>query len=443
MSLPRKEKKGQLQRQVKNYSEHCCVPLCTASAKCNGVLSFHGFPTDLELQRQWLVNILRDNFTISSHSKVCSRHFATDQLIERKTLDGRRRLVKGAVPTLFEWNHFTAQTPRASVWEKGVSGAAGTCYSSNMATRWGICSTGRFSHDFTVALKTLPHEDHQVVAVAARELEDAQQFATKHSISRVYGSYEELARDPDIDVVYIGVYHPYRLMLFTNAKKNVLCEKPLAMNTKEILSSAKRNDIFLMEMYCPFCGSSVTAPHGVCGVCGRDITFLKDVANKVPEEMPTTSAHLSAQPSTSAAGSSAVVSLSSEKKQKIVKISVGVMRMMDGCLRPVRGRLLPLDVEPQWSCQELLAAAIKNQKAFKQVVEDGAHVLLYPDAREITNIPGTDIPFTVEMYKKTSGKPYQRIALYICTVEDFENSCYTGTTSSEEDGVVRVNLPLQ
>ncbi|XP_033965725.1 uncharacterized protein [Pseudochaenichthys georgianus] len=289
-----------------------------------------------------------------------------------------------------------------------------------MATRWGICSTGRICHDFTVALKTPPHEDHQVVAVAARKLEDAQQFATKHSISRVYGSYEELARDPDIDVVYIGVYHPYRLMLFTNAKKNVLCEREV----KEILSSAKRNYVFLMEMHCPFCGSSVTAPHGVCGVCGRDITFLKDVANKVPEEMPTTSAHLSAQPSTSAAGSSAVVSLYREiKKKQIVKISVGVMRMMDGFLIPVRGRSLPLDVEPQWSCQELLIAAIKKQKALKQVVEDGAHVLLYPDAREIKNIPGTDIPFTVEMYKNASGKAYRRIALYICTVEDLENSC--------------------
>ncbi|KAL3065187.1 hypothetical protein OYC64_015378 [Pagothenia borchgrevinki] len=312
-----------------------------------------------------------------------------------------------------------------------------------MATRWGICSSGRISHDFTVALKTLPPEDHQVVAVAARELEDAQEFATKHSISRVYGSYEELARDPDIDVVYIGVIHPYHLstcLLFTNAKKNVLCKKPLAMNTKrvkEFLSSAKRNDVFLMEMHCPFCGSSVTAPHGFCGGCGGDITFLKDMPNKVPEEMPTTSAHLSAQPSTSAG------SLYGEIQKKIVKISVGVMRMMDGCLRPVRGTLLPLDVEPQWSCQELLAAAIKKQKAFNQVAEDGAHVLLYPDVREVTNIPGTDIPFTVEMYKKTSGKPYQRIKLYTCTVEDFENSCFTGTTSSEDDGVVRVHVPFQ
>ncbi|MEQ2305113.1 hypothetical protein AMECASPLE_034250, partial [Ameca splendens] len=55
------------------------------------------------------------------------------------------------------------------------------------------------------------------------------------------------------DVVYVGVIHPYHLnacRLFTNAKKNVLCEKPLAMNTKEvkeILDCAKKNDVFLME----------------------------------------------------------------------------------------------------------------------------------------------------------------------------------------------------
>ena len=33
---------------------------------------------------------------------------------------------------------------------------------SNMATRWGICSAGKISHDFTVALKSLPDSDHKV-----------------------------------------------------------------------------------------------------------------------------------------------------------------------------------------------------------------------------------------------------------------------------------------
>ncbi|XP_076011388.1 trans-1,2-dihydrobenzene-1,2-diol dehydrogenase-like [Genypterus blacodes] len=122
-----------------------------------------------------------------------------------------------------------------------------------MSIRWGICGAGKISHDFTVALRTLPPEDHQVVAVAARKLEDAQAFAKTHSISRAYGSYDELARDQDIDVVYVGVIHPCHLstsLLFMNAKKNVLCEKPLAMNSREvqqIIACAKMNDVFLME----------------------------------------------------------------------------------------------------------------------------------------------------------------------------------------------------
>lgn len=55
-------------------------------------------------------------------------------------------------------------------------------------------------------------------------------------------------------MIYIGVIHPYHLktcLIFTNAKKNVLCEKPLAMNSREvqeILASAKKNDVFLMEV---------------------------------------------------------------------------------------------------------------------------------------------------------------------------------------------------
>ena len=40
----------------------------------------------------------------------------------------------------------------------------------------------------------------QVVAVAARKLTDAEEFAAKHGIKRAYGNYEDLAKDADIDV---------------------------------------------------------------------------------------------------------------------------------------------------------------------------------------------------------------------------------------------------
>ncbi|XP_056145691.1 trans-1,2-dihydrobenzene-1,2-diol dehydrogenase-like [Lampris incognitus] len=122
-----------------------------------------------------------------------------------------------------------------------------------MATRWAICGAGQISHDFTAALRTLSPGDHEVVAVAARSLQRARDFAKKHDVPRAYGSYEELARDPDIDVVYVGTIHPHHLSpgkLFIKSKKNVLIEKPLAMNrgeVQELITAAQENNVFLME----------------------------------------------------------------------------------------------------------------------------------------------------------------------------------------------------
>ncbi|XP_060636463.2 trans-1,2-dihydrobenzene-1,2-diol dehydrogenase-like [Anolis sagrei] len=122
-----------------------------------------------------------------------------------------------------------------------------------MATRWGICSAGKISHDFLVALKTLPASDHKAVAIASRDLKRSQDYAQQHGICRAYGSYEELAEDPDVDVVYVGSVHTQHLahtLLFLRAKKNVLCEKPMAMNScdlQEMIRAARENDVFLME----------------------------------------------------------------------------------------------------------------------------------------------------------------------------------------------------
>ncbi|KAJ8247942.1 hypothetical protein GJAV_G00252350 [Gymnothorax javanicus] len=122
-----------------------------------------------------------------------------------------------------------------------------------MATRWGICGAGRVSHDFAVAMKTLSAGNHKIGAVASRTLKNAEEFAEKHGIPKAYGSYEEMAKDPEIDIVYVGVIHPQHLsagQLFLRAQKNVLCEKPFAMNSREVkqlITSAHDNNVFLME----------------------------------------------------------------------------------------------------------------------------------------------------------------------------------------------------
>ncbi|XP_054906296.1 uncharacterized protein LOC129372803 isoform X2 [Poeciliopsis prolifica] len=101
MSIPKKIFK------TEQFQRHCCVPFCSASSKCN---SFHSFPTDSDLRKQWLINIRCDPYTVTAHTKVCSGHFTSDQLIEPTSLTGGRRLVKGAVPTLFEWNNCEGNT---------------------------------------------------------------------------------------------------------------------------------------------------------------------------------------------------------------------------------------------------------------------------------------------------------------------------------------------
>ncbi|XP_071824235.1 trans-1,2-dihydrobenzene-1,2-diol dehydrogenase-like isoform X2 [Apostichopus japonicus] len=122
-----------------------------------------------------------------------------------------------------------------------------------MALHWGICSAGKISHDFVCGLSTLDPTLHSVMAVAARSAERSQTFAELHQIPKSYASYEELASDDSIDIVYIGSINTEHLplcKLFLNHNKNVVCEKPMALNVKqltEIQSLAKEKNLFCME----------------------------------------------------------------------------------------------------------------------------------------------------------------------------------------------------
>ncbi|XP_055302890.1 trans-1,2-dihydrobenzene-1,2-diol dehydrogenase-like [Sitodiplosis mosellana] len=122
-----------------------------------------------------------------------------------------------------------------------------------MALKWGIAAAGRISHDFANSLSTLNQDDHKVVAVAARDLSRAEEFAKKFNIVQAYGSYVELAQDPNVEVVYIGTLNPQHFEVATlmlEHGKNVLVEKPLCINEKQahkLITLAKESKLFLME----------------------------------------------------------------------------------------------------------------------------------------------------------------------------------------------------
>jgi predicted dehydrogenase len=117
--------------------------------------------------------------------------------------------------------------------------------------RWGIISTGGIAAKFAEDINRLP--DAELVAVGSRGAESANAFGQKYGIPHRHATYEALAADPDVDVVYIGSIHPAHhdnTLLCLNAGKAVLCEKPFAMNTRqaeEMVSLARQKNLFLME----------------------------------------------------------------------------------------------------------------------------------------------------------------------------------------------------
>jgi len=117
--------------------------------------------------------------------------------------------------------------------------------------KWGILATGGIARKFASDLKLLP--DTELHAVASRNAERAREFAELYGAAKYYGTYEELAADPDIDIVYIASPHMRHysdaILCFENGKA-VLCEKPVAINTKQfkiMVESARKNGTFFME----------------------------------------------------------------------------------------------------------------------------------------------------------------------------------------------------
>lgn len=111
-----------------------------------------------------------------------------------------------------------------------------TSDSSHAGLRWGILATGGIAHAFTRDLRTAGRE---VVAVGSRTPESAARFAGEYGIPRAHGSYEELAADPDVDIIYVATPHPGHrdaAALAIQHGKHVLVEKPFTLNRDEAVA---------------------------------------------------------------------------------------------------------------------------------------------------------------------------------------------------------------
>ena len=121
--------------------------------------------------------------------------------------------------------------------------------------KWGILATGTIAKKFASTLKQMGEESEQLVAVGSRHMESAQSFAQQYDISHFYDSYEALAADPEVDVIYVAtpnMLHYENCKLCLEHGKNVLCEKPFTINEEQALtlySIAKEKGLFIMEAF--------------------------------------------------------------------------------------------------------------------------------------------------------------------------------------------------
>jgi predicted dehydrogenase len=112
-------------------------------------------------------------------------------------------------------------------------------------------ATGWIADKFANSLMAVP--DAKLYAVGSRKIEQAEKFAKQFDIPKFYGNYEELASDPDIDIVYVATPHPFHFentMLCLNQNKAVLCEKPFGMDKSQVeqmIALANKKNLFLME----------------------------------------------------------------------------------------------------------------------------------------------------------------------------------------------------
>jgi len=119
--------------------------------------------------------------------------------------------------------------------------------------RWGIIGTGAIAHKF--ARGVLRSNTGKLAAVASRTESKAREFAKLYQIPHAHGSYDALLANPDVDVVYIATPHPQHrewTIRAAQAKKHILCEKPLGLHydeAVEMLQAAWENNVFFMEAY--------------------------------------------------------------------------------------------------------------------------------------------------------------------------------------------------
>lgn len=117
--------------------------------------------------------------------------------------------------------------------------------------RIGILGAGGIARKMAHTVNNM--DNMTLAAIGSRNIDKAKEFAQEFSIPTAYGSYEELAADSSLDLIYVATPHSRHYedaLLCLDNGRNVLCEKPFTANARqaeELIALAESKGLFIGE----------------------------------------------------------------------------------------------------------------------------------------------------------------------------------------------------
>ena len=118
---------------------------------------------------------------------------------------------------------------------------------------WGIIGLGNMANKFASSVKEV--KNSKLSGIASTNLLRLKSFGDMHNIEKKYryNNYEAILNCDEIDAVYISTLnntHSEIIIKAAKAKKNILCEKPMATNyidVNKIFTTINAENIFFQE----------------------------------------------------------------------------------------------------------------------------------------------------------------------------------------------------
>jgi len=118
---------------------------------------------------------------------------------------------------------------------------------------WGIIGLGNMANRFASSIKEV--RNAKLLGIASKSFFRLRSFGEKYNIEKKYRykDYSEILNCKEIDAIYVSTLnntHPDIIIKAAEAKKNILCEKPVATNyneTTKVFEKLNKSEVFFLE----------------------------------------------------------------------------------------------------------------------------------------------------------------------------------------------------